>query len=982
MKVSGNTVVSGLKAMFKEEFGIGARVYNGSRLAEDSASLASFRKGGAAETGDLEIRNSMEVGAAEKQFKDAFGITVKIEDSTGKLADKSVTIASLKPEKAENDVKEAGRRTGKASSRKASSPKIKKGGYVEFGSYYQENSAEKTPIVWLVLETSGSRALLISRSGLDCREYHHEEADVTWENCDLRKWLNTEFLRNAFTPEEQEKIAVTKIAPHDNAEDGAEDGSRDENSTEDRVFCLSASEAENLFKNARARQCVPTLYADDKGANDYFLTGKGTDWWLRSPGSLPKSASVISWDGSLYHAWAEHCRAVRPVLWADQDALKPVRPAAPTNIRHGDLVKFGRYYQESGSRKTPIEWVALKKNKTEILLVSRYVLDCQPYGCERSPAFRDVTWENCDLRKWLNTEFLRNAFTAEEQEKIAVTNLHNDLYGDFGRYSAEDRVFCLSFQEASLTLKKRGRKCAPTPYAANKGAYIEEDDEDCLGNSVWWLRDYLPRYGAMYVESDGSPEEHGDVSSFFGVRPALWVSRSGVRPVRLEPKLELVNTDHVNTKDRKSVRKGSAPEIKKGDRVEFGSYYQENGSEKTPIEWITLDISAGKALLISRYGLDSMPYHHEYTDITWEHCDLRKWLNGEFFRTAFTEAEQEKIAVTELRNGGSSNYGSRGGNSTEDRVFCLSLKEARDLSKAKKGLREFRKCDPTPYAIKKGAFEDSTAEYIEFGSCCWWLRSPGDSQHMAAFAEANRLFCQEGYWVGNKSFAARPAIWVNPDNLKAIKPDEYVCFGSYYQENGREKTPIEWLPLKKSGGRTLLLSRYGLDSRPYHYEYADITWENCDLRKWLNGEFLMTAFSPEERERIAVTMLPNDDNPLNGAIGGNSTEDRVFCLSLAEARSRFKVKNPDKNSLGDDSFLFKDRESRKCIPTLYAAEKRYSNHSYDLLDGKRCCFWWLRSPGIKSCRASSVCADGELHADGCYVFDHLITVRPALWVNL
>lgn len=131
--------------MFKEEFGIGARVYNGCRLAEDSASLASFRKGGAAETGDLEIRNSMEVGAAEKQFKDAFGITVKIEDSTGKLADKSVTIASLKPEKAENDVKEAGRGTGKASSRKASSPKIKKGVMSSSAAIIRKTPLKKLP---------------------------------------------------------------------------------------------------------------------------------------------------------------------------------------------------------------------------------------------------------------------------------------------------------------------------------------------------------------------------------------------------------------------------------------------------------------------------------------------------------------------------------------------------------------------------------------------------------------------------------------------------------------------------------------------------------------------------------------------------------------------------------------------------------------------------------------------------------------------
>lgn len=317
--------------MFKEEFGIGARVYNGKRLAEDSAALASFRKGGAAETGDLEIRNSMEVGAAEKQFKDAFGITVKIEDSTGKLADKSVTIASLKPEKAENDVKEAGRGTGKASSRKASSPKIKKGGYVEFGSYYQENSAEKTPIVWLVLETSGSRALLISRSGLDSRPYHYEYTDITWENCDLRKWLNGDFLMTAFTAEERERIALTMLPNDDNPLNGTFGGY----STEDRVFCLSLAEARSrfkvknpdknslgddsfLFKDRESRKCIPTLYAAEKRYRNHsydLLDGKRCCyWWLRSPGIKACRASSVCADGCYVF---DHLITVRPALWVN-----------------------------------------------------------------------------------------------------------------------------------------------------------------------------------------------------------------------------------------------------------------------------------------------------------------------------------------------------------------------------------------------------------------------------------------------------------------------------------------------------------------------------------------------------------------------------------------------------------------------------------------------------------------------------------------
>ncbi len=54
----------------------------------------------------------------------------------------------------------------------------------------------------------------------------------------------------------------------------------------------------------------------------------------------------------------------------------------------------------------------------------------------------------------------------------------------------------------------------------------------------------------------------------------------------------------------KAAQKAAVPELKKGDYFKFGSYYQENSSKKTPIEWLVLKKSGNKVLLISRYGLD------------------------------------------------------------------------------------------------------------------------------------------------------------------------------------------------------------------------------------------------------------------------------------------------------------------------------------------------------------------------------------------
>ena len=230
--------------------------------------------------------------------------------------------------------------------------------------------------------------------------------------------------------------------------------------------------------------------------------------------------------------------------------------------------------------------------------------------------------------------------------------------------------------------------------------------------------------------------------------------------------------------------------------------------------------------------------------------------------------------------------------------------------------------------------------------------------------------------VKNTDKAAKPAVKQqtakNTDKAAAsktavpeLKKGDYFKFGSYYQENSTKKTPIEWLVLKKSGTKVLLISRYGLDCRKYHNQRVDITWENSDLRKWLNGEFLKNAFTATEQKKIAVTKLANDNNAEYGTLGGNSTEDKVFCLSIAEAGS-----------------LFKDNESRKCVPTPYALGKGCWKSSENFINGRGCCMWWLRSPGADQYYAAYVYTGGALSFFGGYVLSDSSAVRPALWVNL
>lgn len=75
-------------------------------------------------------------------------------------------------------------------------------------------------------------------------------------------------------------------------------------------------------------------------------------------------------------------------------------------------------------------------------------------------------------------------------------------------------------------------------------------------------------------------------------------------------------------------------------RKKDGTFYKD-----TPIAWRVLKDDGAYLTLLSDKVLESRAYG-SYDG--WTNSDIRKWLNEEFFQNAFTEEEQEQIAVTTL----------------------------------------------------------------------------------------------------------------------------------------------------------------------------------------------------------------------------------------------------------------------------------------------------------------------------------------------
>jgi hypothetical protein len=134
-----------------------------------------------------------------------------------------------------------------------------------------------------------------------------------------------------------------------------------------------------------------------------------------------------------------------------------------------------------------------------------------------------------------------------------------------------------------------------------------------------------------------------------------------------------------------------------------------------------LENDGNTALLISKYGLDCQKFHHNWVDIGWRDCDLREWLNSDFLSCAFNNDEQSQIAESVIFTGSNLEYGIKGCGVTRDKVFCLSIEEAKKYFASNSAI----KCQPTSYTVSRDEWK------CYAGNCNFWLRSPG---HIASYA--------------------------------------------------------------------------------------------------------------------------------------------------------------------------------------------------------------------------------------------------------
>jgi len=200
--------------------------------------------------------------------------------------------------------------------------------------------------------------------------------------------------------------------------------------------------------------------------------------------------------------------------------------------------------------------------------------------------------------------------------------------------------------------------------------------------------------------------------------------------------------------------------------------------------WRILEEKNGIALIITENTIAERSYHNELTDVTWEHCEMRQYLNGAFYET-FNADEQSRILETEVSDRNNAWTGTPCDNPTTDKIFLLSYDEVVkyfgdsgdlqnrqgwhwvdiDVPGFNGGLPEKGGHD-----FVNDQFNNARRAYKTDGTpAWWWLRSPGgQGKHTTgSIGFIGELFlCGDDVWMHSRvhgeeeNGGVRPAMWI------------------------------------------------------------------------------------------------------------------------------------------------------------------------------------------------------------------------------
>ena len=268
-------------------------------------------------------------------------------------------------------------------------------------------------------------------------------------------------------------------------------------------------------------------------------------------GCLLALGEALQWQGE---DWKE--LLAKPLVQQKEQAKNDVSAApergeaAEVDYKLGDQIVFGRYPMSEDGEVEPIVWQVFCPyyDEGQIQLISRDILDAHAFWEDKQTPPENIWWADSALATWLNREFLRVAFTEEEQNEIIECK--SCLYQNApSLVGGEEKLLKVNIghqydieelHEQYPEIADEILQAKVTPYAYAQGAYRNPK----TGNGIWRLvgfggiraeRDdddvWCEEHPAFVhkltqtVNPDGTLDLYGDstYADYVGVRPVIVV---------------------------------------------------------------------------------------------------------------------------------------------------------------------------------------------------------------------------------------------------------------------------------------------------------------------------------------------------------------------------------------------------------------------------------------------------------------------------
>lgn len=276
------------------------------------------------------------------------------------------------------------------------------------------------------------------------------------------------------------------------------------------------------------------------------------------------------------------------------------------------------------------------------------------------------------------------------------------------------------------------------------------------------------------------------------------------------------------------------------DCVYFGNYIQKdtNGDgkvtdedEKQPVKWRVLSVEEdGTALLLADKLLDIQPFDENGKN-SWESCTLRTWLNSTFLNTAFTEAEQEAIAETELEM--------ESGTTVTDNIYLLSLEE---VSNPEYGFH--------PSIDYESNTRKAEGTDLSVFNNVWWLRTLYKNGNASWVCSID----SQGKKTGSV-FARDTSLWIRPAlRLKLSDRAQWSYAGTTASEE------LEVTVENPAAGSPFSYTVQG--SENIDTDRSTVSWQKKEEGKWVNVAKDETA-QLQQVYRACVTLKAKEESPFS-----------------------------------------------------------------------------------------------------------------------